>query len=306
MKFLNYSQRSQNSCGILIENDQILDLKRVFEFLGQEPSLVDSDSNFFKNYFKNKPILDKFFADYIGKIQPISLTNVKILAPVLNPSKIICLGLNYRDHAEETGQKLPKLPMLFAKAPSAIIGMDDEIQIPRVRKKMGKELRPIQFLDYEVELAIVIGKTTKRVSVENAPKSILGYTILNDVSARMEQMADKQYFRSKSFDTFAPLGPWIVTFDEIDDPMNLKITCQVNGEVMQDSNTGNMNFNVYEIVSFISESITLLPGDIIGTGTPPGVGAARKPPKSLKAGDLIEMTIEKIGTLRNPVREETS
>ena len=117
-------------------------------------------------------------------------------------------------------------------------------------------------------------------------------------------MADKQFFRSKSFDTFAPIGPWIVTADEIGNPMNLRITCQVNGTIMQDSNTSNMNFSVYEIVSFISESITLLPGDIIGTGTPPGVGAARKPPKSLKAGDLIEMSVENIGTLRNRVAKD--
>ncbi|NVM52063.1 MAG: fumarylacetoacetate hydrolase family protein [Candidatus Helarchaeota archaeon] len=302
MKFLNYRQNGTINCGILLEPSHVLSLKNVIQFLGKDLSLVERDIDFFNNYISLRPELDEVLKKSSDKIEKISLTDVKILAPILKPSKIMCLGLNYRDHAEETGQKLPKLPMLFAKAPTAVIGMDDEIQIPKVRKKIGKELRPIQFLDYEVELAIVIGKECKRVLVEEAQNYILGYTILNDVSARMEQMADKQFFRSKSFDTFAPLGPWIVTSDEIQDPMNLNVECKVNGEIMQNSNTRNMNFNVYEIVSFISESITLLPGDIIGTGTPPGVGAARKPPKSLKAGDLIDMTIEKVGTLRNRVQ----
>lgn len=287
---------------MLLGSEYVLRLIDIIQLLGKDHSLVERDINFFNNFFSLKPELDEVLKKSQDAIEKIPLSDTKILAPVLNPTKIICLGLNYRDHAEETGQKLPKLPMLFAKAPSAVIGMGDTIQIPQVRKKMGKDLRPIQFLDYEVELAIVIGKECKRVPVEEAQNYILGYTVLNDVSARMEQMADKQFFRSKSFDTFAPLGPWIVTSDEIQDPMNLNVECRVNGEIMQNSNTRNMNFNVYEIVSFISESITLLPGDIIGTGTPPGVGAARKPPKSLKAGDFIEMTIQRVGTLRNRVR----
>ena len=304
MKFLNFEHAGLFKTGLLTPLDRIIDLKSVFQSLGQDPCLILNDSDFIGNYYAIESLLNNILEDKIGKIETIPLTDVNIMASVLNPSKIICLGLNYKDHAAETGQKLPKLPMLFSKAPTAIIGMDDEIIIPQVRPKMERDPRPIRFLDYEVELAIIIGKTCKRVSIEEASESILGYTILNDVSARMEQMADKQFFRSKSFDTFAPIGPWIVTSDEIEDPMNLKITCKVNGEVMQDSNTVNMNFNVFEIVSFISDSITLLPGDIIGTGTPPGVGAARNPPKSLKAGDLVEMTIEKIGTLRNRIRKD--
>ncbi len=301
MKFLNYRYNGFINCGILLNSDQILGLKEIITFLGIDLSLVENDTAFFNNYAELKPVLEKFLEKNANKVESIPLSKVKILSPVLHPSKIICLGLNYRDHAEETGTKLPKLPMLFSKAPSAIIGHEDSIQIPKVRKKIDKAPKPIQFLDYEVELAVIIGTICKNVTKEEAHKYILGYTILNDVSARMEQMADKQFFRSKSFDTFAPLGPWIVTADEITDPMNLKIQCRVNGKIMQDSNTKNMNFNVYEIISFISEAITLLPGDVIGTGTPAGVGVARKPPSSLKSGDTIEMFIEKIGTLRNRV-----
>ncbi|MFX1296860.1 MAG: fumarylacetoacetate hydrolase family protein [Promethearchaeota archaeon] len=301
MKFLNYLQNNIISNGILLEPDQILNLKTIFQFLNKDTSMVDTDTKVFNNYATIKPIIDEFLKKNIKKIQPIHLSEVKLLSPVLNPSKIICLGLNYRDHALETGTKLPKLPMLFSKAPSAIVAHKDAIKIPNVRKKMDKESHPIRFIDYEVELAIVVGKHCNNVLIEDVYEYIFGYTILNDVSARMEQFADKQFFRSKSFDTFAPLGPWIVTSDQIGNPMNLHLECKVNGTIKQNSNTGNMNFNIYEIISFISEAITLLPGDIVGTGTPPGVGIAKKPPQSLKSGDLIEMTIENIGTLQNHI-----
>ncbi len=302
MKFLNFQLDGAISTGILNPDGDILDLKKVLQFLGKDPSLAARDADFFANWSSLKPLLTPFIENNSNKITAIPKSNVKILSPVLKPSKIVCLGLNYRDHAEETGTKLPKLPMLFSKASTSIIGPEDPIIIPQVRKKMDKDPKPIQFLDYEVELAVIISERCKKISVQDASNYILGYTILNDVSARMEQMADKQFFRSKSFDTFAPLGPWLVTSDQIGDPMNLDIQCRVNDETMQNSSTGNMNFNVYEIVSFISEAITLIPGDIIGTGTPAGVGAARKPPKPLKSGDIIEMTIENIGTLRNRVQ----
>jgi 2-keto-4-pentenoate hydratase/2-oxohepta-3-ene-1,7-dioic acid hydratase in catechol pathway len=303
MKFLNFQQGGKIKCGILIESDQILELKNIFHFLGKDPSLVESDVKFFYNYYAIKDLIGEFVenANFKG-IKSMRLSEVKLLSPVLHPSKIVCLGMNYKDHALETGQKLPKLPLLFTKASTAVIGMDNAIIIPKVRKTIAGSSEQIAVLDYEVELAVIIGKICKGVSIENAPNYILGYTILNDVSARMEQMSDKQFFRSKSFDTFAPLGPWIVTSDSIGDPMNLHLECSVNGELRQDSNTKNMNFNVYEIVSFISEAITLLPGDIIGTGTPAGVGAGRKPPLSLKAGDMLEMSIENIGSLRNSVQ----
>ncbi|MHA1130498.1 MAG: fumarylacetoacetate hydrolase family protein [Candidatus Helarchaeota archaeon] len=302
MKILNFQLDKTVSTGILVDNEKIFDIKKVLQFTGQDLSLIERNSDFFENYMLLHPIISSFLEKNIEEIEWVPLSDVKLLAPVLAPSKIICLGLNYRDHAEETGTKLPKLPMLFSKAPTSIIGPDDLIQIPKVRKRMDHPAKPIQFLDYEVELAIVIGTCCNNVSISQASQYILGYTILNDVSARLEQMADQQFFRSKSFDTFAPLGPWIVTSEQIGDPMNLKIQCRINSEIMQDSNTRNMNFNVYEIVSYISEAITLLPGDIIGTGTPAGVGVARNPPKTLKSGDFIEMHIEKIGTLQNTVQ----
>ena len=225
-----------------------------------------------------------------------------LLAPVKKPSKIICLGLNYIDHAQETAMQLPNKPMLFSKASTSIIGPNEDIIIPKI--KIKDKYTPIKFTDYEAELAVIIGKKTKKVEPEEVKNGdyILGYSILNDVSARVEQRADKQFFRGKSFDTFAPIGPWIISPDKVGDPMNLKIQSLVNNEIRQDSNTSNMNFNVFEIVSFISEGISLLPGDVIGTGTPAGVGVAMNPPISLKASDIVEIKIEKIGSLVNNVR----
>ena len=303
MKFLNFRQSGKIKCGLLIDSDQILELRSLFQYLGKDPSLVESDSQFFYNYFSIKDAITAFLEKAnFQSLKSINLSEVKLLSPDLHPSKIVCLGLNYKEHALETGQKLPKLPMLFSKASTAVIGMDEALILPKVRGTIAGAAQPIAVLDYEVELAVIIGKTCKGASIEAAPNYILGYTILNDVSARMEQMNDKQYFRSKSFDTFAPLGPWIVSSDSIGDPMNLHIECRVNGELRQNSNTNDMNFNIYETISFVSEAITLLPGDIIGTGTPAGVGASRKPPLSLKGGDLIEMSIENIGLLRNSVQ----
>jgi len=303
MKFLNFLQSGTIKCGVLIDSDQILELRRLFQYLGKDPALVESDSQFFDNFFSIKDVINAFLETATFQSLPlINLSEVKLLSPDLHPSKIVCLGLNYKEHALETGQKLPKLPMLFSKASTAVIGMEAPILTPKVRGSITGAAQPIAVLDYEVELAVIIGKTCKGASIEEASNSILGYTILNDVSARMEQMNDKQYFRSKSFDTFAPLGPWIVSSDSIGDPMNLHIECRVNGELRQNSTTNDMNFNIPETISFISEAITLLPGDIIGTGTPAGVGASRKPPLSLKGGDLIEMSIENIGLLRNYVQ----
>jgi 2-keto-4-pentenoate hydratase/2-oxohepta-3-ene-1,7-dioic acid hydratase in catechol pathway len=299
----NFQQSGKIKSGLLIGSDQILELTNLFQHLGKDPGLVESDLNFFYNYFSIKDAINAFLKRHnFQNLKLIDLSEVKLLSPDIHPSKIVCLGLNYKAHAAETGQKLPKLPMLFSKAPTAVIGMGSAICIPKVRSSIAGAAQPIAVLDYEVELAVIIGKTCQGASIQEAPNYILGYTILNDVSARMEQMNDKQYFRSKSFDTFAPLGPWIVSADSIGDAMNLRIECRVNGELRQNSTTNDMNFNIYETVSFISEAITLLPGDIIGTGTPAGVGASRKPPLSLKGGDIIEMSIEHIGLLRNYVQ----
>ncbi|MDA0738630.1 MAG: fumarylacetoacetate hydrolase family protein [Nitrospirae bacterium] len=222
---------------------------------------------------------------------------VKLLAPVTPPT-ILCIGLNYRQHAEETGAKIPEHPVLFIKARNALNNPGDAIVIPKVA--------PGQ-VDYECELAVIIGKTAKNVSPDEALDYVLGYTCANDVSARRWQKegGGKQWCRGKSFDTFCPLGPCIVTPDDIPNPNNLKITTTLNGETMQDSTTADMIFDVPTLISFLSEGTTLLPGTVILTGTPQGVGFARTPPVFLKAGDQVSIEIEHIGVLANPIQEES-
>lgn len=220
----------------------------------------------------------------------------KLLAPVVPPT-ILCIGLNYRQHAEETGAKIPEHPVLFIKAANALNNPDDPIVIPNIA--------PGQ-VDYECELAVVIGKTAKNVPRSEALDYVLGYTCANDVSARRWQKEGgaKQWCRGKSFDTFCPLGPCVVTPDDIPNPNNLKITTTLNGETMQDSTTSDMIFDVPTLISFLSEGTTLLPGTVILTGTPQGVGFARTPPIFLKGGDQVTIDIEGIGALSNPVQEE--
>ena len=219
---------------------------------------------------------------------------VRIKAPVHRPGKIICLGLNYPDHAEEAGARPRKRPMLFAKAPSAVIGPDEPVLYPSITEQ----------LDYEVELAVVVGKQGKGIAEEKAFEHIAGYTVFNDVTARDLQFADRQWFRGKGLDTFAPMGPCIVDKEEIPDPHALFMQMKVNGEVRQDGSTGNMIFKIPYLMAYISAGITLEPGDIIATGTPAGVGIFAKPePRLLRIGDVMEACIEKIGILRNPVKE---
>jgi 2,4-didehydro-3-deoxy-L-rhamnonate hydrolase len=226
---------------------------------------------------------------------PRALSNVGLLAPVLRPEKIICVGLNYRDHAAEGGQQVPTEPILFGKYRNSIIGPGAAIRLPRLAAAEA---------DYEAELAVVIGRAASRVSPAEALDHVAGYTCANDVSARDLQMRGGQWLHGKAIDTFLPLGPWIVTADEIPDPQALRIRCLVNGEVMQDSSTREMVFGAAALVSFISQTISLSPGDVISTGTPAGVGFARKPPRYLRAGDRVTVSIEGIGDLTNPVEIE--
>ncbi|SKA92659.1 2-keto-4-pentenoate hydratase/2-oxohepta-3-ene-1,7-dioic acid hydratase (catechol pathway) [Prosthecobacter debontii] len=223
----------------------------------------------------------------------------KILAPV-QPTAILCIGLNYKFHAEESGAAIPENPVLFMKSPGAVQNPGDAILLPRV-------LRSDQ-VDYECELAVVIGKTAKNVSKEKALDYVLGYTCANDVSARDWQKngGGGQWCRGKTFDTFCPLGPVLVTRDEIANPNALGIKTILNGEAVQDWNTNDMIFDVPTIIAFLSASTTLLPGTVILTGTPHGVGMARKPPLWMKAGDSVSVEIEGIGTLTNPVEEEVA
>jgi 5-carboxymethyl-2-hydroxymuconate isomerase len=207
--------------------------------------------------------------------------------------KIVGVGLNYVDHAREVGLELPERPLLFAKWPSAVIDNGEAIVIPP----------GVGDVDYEVELAVIIGKRVKGVSVENALEAVAGYTCLNDVSSRQVQFGDGQWTRGKSFDTFCPMGPRVVPREEIPNPQSLRLACRVNGETVQDSTTANMVFGVAEIIAFVTEAITLEPGDVIATGTPAGVQMGKPEPRYLRDGDVVEVEIEGIGTLSSPVRD---
>jgi acylpyruvate hydrolase len=221
----------------------------------------------------------------------LPLAEVTLLAPVLRPGKIICIALNYRDHAAESTMTLPKLPTMFTKFPSCVIGPGQTLELPEISQQV----------DWEAELAVVIGRRAKNVAPADALGYVGGYTAFNDVSARDIQLEVSQWCRGKSLDTFAPLGPVLVTSDELPDPGNLDISLRLNGETMQRSNTRYLVFDVPTLVSFFSQSTTLEPGDIIATGTPAGVGHGRKPPVYLKSGDLVEVEIERIGVLENRV-----
>jgi len=222
----------------------------------------------------------------------------KLLAPI-QPTAFFCIGLNYKRHAEEGKNPLPQFPVLFMKNPAAVQNPGDPIVLPR-------KLQSTQ-VDYECELAVVIGKACKNATKDNALDYVLGYTCGNDVSARdwQKDFGGGQWCRGKTFDTFGPLGPALVTKDEIPNPNALKIKTTLNGQVMQDWTTEDMIFDVRTLIAFLSGSTTLLPGSVIMTGTPHGVGAARKPPVFLKAGDTVTIEIEKIGQLTNPVIDET-
>jgi 2-keto-4-pentenoate hydratase/2-oxohepta-3-ene-1,7-dioic acid hydratase in catechol pathway len=218
---------------------------------------------------------------------------VKFHAPVHDPRKIICIGLNYKDHAAESGAPIPKEPIVFSKYPTALIGHGDNIVLPAVSQEV----------DYEAELVVVIGKRGKNVSAAQGLDYVAGYTVGHDVSARDWQLKKdgKQWTIGKTFDTFAPCGPVIVTKDEVPDPHKLAIKLRLNGQTMQDSNTNQLIFGVGELLAYLSQVMTLEPGDLIFTGTPPGVGFAKKPPLFLKAGDVVEVEIEGLGVLRNGV-----
>jgi 2-keto-4-pentenoate hydratase/2-oxohepta-3-ene-1,7-dioic acid hydratase in catechol pathway len=212
-------------------------------------------------------------------------------APVPRPGKIVCIGLNYRDHAAESGLAVPDKPVIFSKFSSCVIAPGEPVVIPTTSDKV----------DFEAELAVVVGRHAKHVSADRAYDYVLGYTAFNDVSARDFQFGDGQWQRGKSCDTFAPMGQTVVTTDEIPDPHTLRITLTLNGNTMQDSNTNQLIFGVPQLIEFITKSISLEPGDVIATGTPAGVGFARKPPVFLKPGDVMDVHIEKIGGLGNPV-----
>ena len=275
MKLIRMIHKDEVRPGIW-KNGRIIDLKAIF------PTIPDIGERFFsEGWLEKLPQTD----------DPGRLLDVRLLCPVNRPSKIICLGKNYAEHAKEGGFDHPVEPLLFCKAPSALTGPYDPIHLPRSSEQV----------DWEVELAVIIGKICRRIDRSHAGDYIAGFSVMNDVSARKAQFGDSQWFRGKSFDTFAPLGPFLVTPDEVGDIGKLQLTTRVDGILMQDGNTKEMIFDIPYLLEYISKDITLLPGDIISTGTPAGVGIFRNPPVTLHAGNIVECCIEKIGTIRNPV-----
>jgi 2-keto-4-pentenoate hydratase/2-oxohepta-3-ene-1,7-dioic acid hydratase in catechol pathway len=220
------------------------------------------------------------------------LSELTLRAPVPRPNKIICVGLNYRDHARETGKPIPTTPMLFAKFATSVVGDGAEVTIPAI----------VDDCDYEAELGVVIGAPARDVDEADALAHVAGYLCANDLSARTLQRSSGQFLRGKAIDGFLPTGPWLTTADEVPDPQDLAISCRVNGEVVQDSSTSEMIFGVAELIAEISKTLTLEPGDLLVTGTPPGIGAAMDPPRFLGDGDEVAVTIEGLGTLTTTLR----
>ena len=298
MKLVRYLHNHRESYAIQINENQLLDLPALSKVANKR--LLSTLERLISHDGKDIETLEgsiNALPQNLRKKATINLEHVKILAPVASPGKIICLGRNYREHAEEQGVPVPNEPVIFMKPRTAIIGLGDSIIKPSF----------VNELDYEAELAVIIGKRGKNITVERTREHIFGYTCFNDVSARDIQFKDKQWTRGKSFDTFAPMGPCITTRDEIDDPNNLWIKTKVNGELRQNSSTRNMVFNVYQLVHELSRIMTLEPCDVIATGTPAGVGFAMKPePRFLSPGDIVEISIQNIGTLRNTVTADNT
>ena len=273
MRLIRFGQPGQERPG-LWQADGIVDLRRHY------PDIPDIHEDFFNQGWPSRLAQAKLEGDNL---------QVRLGPPLARPAKIICLGKNYVEHAREGGFDPPAAPLLFCKTPNALNGPFDPVLMP---VSSGQ-------IDWEVELAVIIGRRAKRLTPTDALEFVAGFTVMNDVSARRAQFAVSQWYRGKSFDTFAPMGPCLVTPDEIGDLNNLRLTARVNGEVMQDGNTRDMIFDIPTLLADISQDITLEPGDVISTGTPAGVGIFRDPPVVLAAGDEVTCEIEGIGAISN-------
>jgi 2-keto-4-pentenoate hydratase/2-oxohepta-3-ene-1,7-dioic acid hydratase in catechol pathway len=277
MKLIRFGEAGKEKPGIVTQEGKWLDCSAFGEDWSEEFLGQDGLSRLAKWLESNQANL------------PLIGDNYRLGSPIKRPSKIVCVGLNYTKHALESGMAVPEVPILFMKATSSLCGPFDDILIPRNSTKT----------DWEVELAVIIGKKATYVGKEEAMDYVAGYALHNDVSERDFQLNHGgQWVKGKSADNFAPLGPYLVTKDEIKDPHKLRLWLKVNGETMQDSNTSDLVFDVPTLVSYISQYMTLLPGDIISTGTPSGVGLGLKPPRYLKAGDVVELGIDGLGTAR--------
>jgi len=265
---------------------------RILDVRASAFDIEDYNEHFFSHYGLER--LENLLRENKRKILPAA--GVRLGPPLARPSKIICLGKNYAAHAREFDATIPSSPILFTKATTAMVGPNDDIVLPDSAREV----------DGEVELAIVIGKKASRVAEAKAMEHVAGYTILNDVTDRRAQREGKQWFRGKSVDTFCPMGPWLVTRDEIKGPQSLKMKFVQNGQVLQEDNTANMIFKIPFIISFISASITLLPGDVIATGTPAGIGSLRNPPVLFRPGDRLDLEIEGLGAQKNKITSRDS
>lgn len=301
MKFVTFSRDDVVRSGALLTGDLAQSGDLVLDFDHEDSGLpeavgpldwADTGAAPFRAAEKLVGGLDADRVAELGRAGVIvPLAEVELLSPIPRPGKVICIGLNYRDHAAESGLEVPEWPLVFSKFSSCVVGPEVPVILPP-----GDDN-----IDYEAELGVVIGREACRVSEEEAMDYVLGYCNINDVSARGFQFKDGQWQRAKSCDTFCPTGPFIATRDEIADPHKLRISFRMNGETLQDSSTEQLIFNIPELIAHLSTFVTLEPGDLISTGTPPGVGFARKPPVYLKSGDQMEVEIEGLGVLANPV-----
>ncbi|MEM2920876.1 MAG: fumarylacetoacetate hydrolase family protein [Candidatus Bathyarchaeia archaeon] len=299
MKLTSYRFNGETRLGLVLEG-RVFDLNKSYTTLFGEGRVFPSDM--ISLLEGGEKVLGKLRDLYVtlvdsdrsSRARGISymISEVEVLAPIPRPRKnIICLGVNYPEHAAERNREPPKYPVFFTKPPTAVIGPNKPIVVPRCS----------QMVDYEVELAFIFGKNGKDIEIADAWDYIAGYTVINDVTARDLQRIHQQWFKGKSLDTFAPMGPFLVTSDDVKNPHNLQIRLLLNGEIMQDDNTSNLFFKIPEIVAYLSAGMTVEAGDIVATGTPGGVGDSRTPRRYLKAGDVVQAEVEDIGVLENPV-----
>jgi len=284
MKIIRYEEKGGIKLGV-VKGDGVIELTRRFL------SLSDNTIELISQWPWFRPNVERIAAE---SAPDAALTSLRLLAPVARPGKVMAIGLNYADHIKESGQETPRHQLWFTKAVTAINGPFDPIEIPRASA----------MVDYEAELVVVIGKRCRHVAKDDAADVIFGYCAGNDVSVRDWQLRTSQWALGKSFDTHAPIGPWIVTADELGDPHTIGIRCFVNGEQRQNSNTENLVFNVYDQIAHLSQAMTLEPGDLIFTGTPGGVGGAMKPPVWLKEGDRVRVEIDRVGAIEATMAAE--
>ena len=284
MKLISYRSPDGDSHIGALRGDKIVNLKQA-----SDGELPDEMLEFLR---LGEPAMQLAAAAVVGAEQTLALDEVSLMSPVPRPGKVVAIGLNYMDHIRESGLGIPELATMFCKYSTSVIGDGEAIRWSTALTRQ---------VDFEAELAVVIGKTARNVAETDAYDFIAGYTNCNDVSARDLQFREgDQWLRGKCLDSFCPLGPWLVTRDEIEDPHKLSISCRVNSEIMQDSNTAEMIYRIPYLIEYLSEAFTLEPGDVIATGTPHGVGAFREPPVWLKSGDLVTVEVEGLGSLSNP------